>query len=158
MKSPTPAQPSAPPKLTFGGGSSASPFAGLASTTSNGFGSAFGSGSSGFGSVLGGGGGVGGLKPLSSFAAPGSQPLKSEKPAKPFGAPDSDVESEEDEDGNDDEEGGDDGSQPDAERLASPEKEPEEKKKLRLQRGKLFMPSIAHNLITCFDGHTDDGL
>lgn len=98
---------------------------------SNGFGSAFGGGGSGFGSVLGGGA----LKPLPSFAAPGSQPLKSEKPAKPFGAPDSDVENEDEEDDNEDDEGGDDASQPDVERLASPEKEPEEKKKVKLQKG-----------------------
>lgn len=86
--------------------------------------------------------GGGGLKPLSSFAAPGSQPLKSEKRAKPFGAPDSDVDEDEDEDGDDDGEGGDDASQPDVERLASPEKEPEEKKRLKLQRGKLSIASI----------------
>lgn len=129
-KSPPPAQPAAAPKLSFGGGSSASPFAGLGSNTSNGFGSAFGSGGSGFGSAFGV------TKPLSSFAAPGSKPLKTEKPAKPFGAPDSDAE-EGDEEGDEEEDAGEDGSQPDEERVASPEKEPEEKKKLKLQRGNL---------------------
>lgn len=132
MQSP-PVQSSVPPKLTFGGGAGASPFAGLAQNKPNGFGSAFGGGGSAFGSVLGGGA----LKPLPSFAAPGSQPLKKEKPTKPFGAPDSDVDDDgnEDENEDDDEEGGDGASQSDVERLASPEKEPEEKKKLRLQRG-----------------------
>ncbi|VTT77958.1 unnamed protein product [Fusarium fujikuroi] len=77
----TTAQPAAPPKLTFGSSGGASPFAGL-STGSNG--SPF--GGSTFGSALGG------TKPLSSFAAPGAEPLKSEKPAKPFGAPDSESE------------------------------------------------------------------
>ncbi|KAF5969958.1 DEAD DEAH box helicase [Fusarium coicis] len=77
----TTAQPTAPPKLTFGSSGGASPFAGL-STGSNG--SPF--GGSTFGSALGG------TKPLSSFAAPGAEPLKSEKPAKPFGAPDSESE------------------------------------------------------------------
>ncbi|KAF5025194.1 hypothetical protein F66182_2770, partial [Fusarium sp. NRRL 66182] len=80
-------QPPAAPKLTFGGSGSASPFAGLSSGTN---GSPF--GGSTFGSALGAG------KPLSSFAAPGSEPLKNEKPAKPFGAPDSDAEDDEDED------------------------------------------------------------
>ncbi|KAL9572747.1 hypothetical protein ACKAV7_003146 [Fusarium commune] len=84
----TTAQPAAPPKLTFGSSGGASPFAGL-STGSNG--SPF--GGSTFGSALGG------TKPLSSFAAPGAEPLKSEKPAKPFGAPDSESEEGEDEDG-----------------------------------------------------------
>ncbi|KAF5718100.1 DEAD DEAH box helicase [Fusarium mundagurra] len=77
----TAAQPTAPPKLTFGSSGGASPFAGL-STGSNG--SPF--GGSTFGSALGV------TKPLSSFAAPGAEPLKSEKPAKPFGAPDSESE------------------------------------------------------------------
>jgi DEAD/DEAH box helicase domain-containing protein len=128
-KSPPPTQPAAPPKLTFGGGSSASPFAGLGSNTSNGFGSAFGGGSSSFGSAFGV------AKPLSSFAAPGSKPLKSEKPAKPFGAPDSDAEDADDDEGDEEEDAGEERSQPDEERLPSPEKEPEEKRKLKLQRG-----------------------
>ncbi|KAF5531926.1 DEAD DEAH box helicase [Fusarium mexicanum] len=83
----TTAQPAAPPKLTFGSSGGASPFAGL-STGSNG--SSF--GGSTFGSALGG------AKPLSSFAAPVAEPLKSEKPAKPFGAPDSESEEGDEED------------------------------------------------------------
>jgi DEAD/DEAH box helicase domain-containing protein len=68
---------------------------------------------------------------LGSFAAPGSQPLAKGKPAKPFGAPDSDAE----DDGSDEEAEGD--SQPDEGRAASPEKESEEKKKLKLQKGRI---------------------
>ncbi|KAG5785242.1 hypothetical protein H9Q73_001106 [Fusarium xylarioides] len=83
----TTAQPTAPPKLTFGSSGGASPFAGL-STGSNG--SPF--GGSTFGSALGG------PKSLSSFAAPGAEPRKSEKPAKPFGAPDSESEEGDEED------------------------------------------------------------
>ncbi|KAH7327892.1 hypothetical protein B0I35DRAFT_506453 [Stachybotrys elegans] len=110
--------PTAAPKLTFGGSAAQSPFAGLASKP-NGFGSATGGA---FGSALAG------IKPLQSFAAPGAKPIQSEKPAKPFGAPDSDAE--EDDDDAEDEE-----SQPDdVERAVSPEKETEEKKRLKLQR------------------------
>lgn len=142
LASPPPLQPSGPPKMTFGGGNSASPFAGLSSTTTNGFGSAFGSGGSTFGSAFDGG------QPLSSFAGLGSKPaLKSDKPARPFGAPDSDVE-EEDNEGDEDDEGGDDASQPEQERLASPEKEPEEKKKLRLQRGKPYLDFRRRHILT----------
>lgn len=130
--SPAPAtagKPAEAPKLTFGGGNSVSPFAGLASKPANGFGSAFGSGAStnsAFGS------GLSGIKPLASFAAPGSNPLRAGKSAKPFGAPDSDA----DDNGEDDEAEGED--QPDEERAASPEKEkePDEKKKTKLHKGK----------------------
>lgn len=72
-----------------------------------------------------------GAKPLQSFAAPGSKPLLSEKPGKPFGAPDSDVESEAD----DDENGSENTTPEEAERSASPEKDLEEKKKTKLQKG-----------------------
>ncbi|KAL6920780.1 hypothetical protein ACHAP8_004895 [Fusarium lateritium] len=115
----TAAQPAAAPKLTFGSSGGASPFAGLSSGTN---GSPF--GGSTFGSAFGAG------KPLSSFAAPGAEPPKSEKPSKPFGAPDSDVE-ENEEDDNEAEES----EQPaETERAASPEKESDEKKKLKLQK------------------------
>ncbi|KAH6997515.1 hypothetical protein BKA56DRAFT_989 [Ilyonectria sp. MPI-CAGE-AT-0026] len=113
-------QPAAAPKLTFGGTTGASPFAGL-STGTNGFGSTL--GGSAFGSALSG------IKPLGSFAAPGGEAPKTEKPAKPFGAPDSDAEDSEEEGS------GDDDAQPEeAERAQSPEKESEEKKKLKLQK------------------------
>ncbi|CAM1511127.1 Fc.00g086400.m01.CDS01 [Cosmosporella sp. VM-42] len=118
---PTTTQPSVPPKLTFGGGSTASPFGALSSGT-NGFGSAL-SGSV-FGSALGG------IKPLPSFAAPGKDALKkSEKPVKAFGAPDSDADDDEEDD-----EGDDDALPEGAERALSPEKESDEKKKLKLQK------------------------
>lgn len=68
------------------------------------------------------------MKPLGGFATPGSKPLGNEKPAKPFGAPDSDVES------NEDDEEGDNESRQDEERDVSPEKESEEKKKHKLQK------------------------
>ncbi|KAF4340348.1 DEAD DEAH box helicase [Fusarium beomiforme] len=117
----TTAQPAAPPKLTFGSSGGASPFAGLSTGTN---GSPF--GGSTFGSALGA------TKPLSSFAAPGAEPLKSEKPAKPFGAPDSESEEEEEEDDDDEREGSE--QPPEAERAVSPEKESDEKKKLKLQK------------------------
>lgn len=118
-------QPVAAPKLSFGSTTNASPFAVVtpaANGLSKGFGSsAFGSGSSG--------------SKLTSFAAPGAPALKSDKPAKPFGAPESDVE-EDDEDGE-----GDNGSQADEERAASPDKEAEDHKKVKLQKGWL---AISH--------------
>ncbi|KAH7137114.1 hypothetical protein B0J13DRAFT_448863 [Dactylonectria estremocensis] len=114
------AQLAAAPKLTFGGATGASPFAGLSSAT-NGFGSTL--GGSAFGSALSG------IKPLGSFAAPGGDAPKNEKPAKPFGAPDSDAEE------SDDEGSANEDAQPEeAERAQSPEKESEEKKKLKLQK------------------------
>ncbi|KAI6780428.1 Brefeldin A resistance protein-like protein [Emericellopsis cladophorae] len=120
--SPTkPTKPSEAPKLSFGGGTSASPFAGL-SSGSNGFGSALGGGSA-FGASSG--------SKLGSFAAPGSKPaFGNDKPAKAFGAPESDVEDDEDDDNDDDESKDDKG---DEERAASPEKE-DDKKKARLQK------------------------
>ncbi|KAJ4996137.1 DEAD/DEAH box [Colletotrichum sp. SAR 10_66] len=90
------AAPIAAPTLSFGGaGAASSPFASVKTAGANGFGSAFGSG---FGSALSG-------KPLTSFAKVGESSFKSEKPAKPFGAPESDVE-----DGSGDDADGDDGS------------------------------------------------
>ncbi|KAF4982080.1 hypothetical protein FZEAL_2232 [Fusarium zealandicum] len=111
----------AAPKLTFGSSSGASPFAGL-SSGANGFGSAFGGNT--FGSVLGGN------KSLSSFAAPAGPTPAADKVAKPFGAPDSDGEDEDDED----EDGDDNEKSEDPERALSPEKESDEKKKMKLQK------------------------
>ncbi|TLD31185.1 hypothetical protein PspLS_02849 [Pyricularia sp. CBS 133598] len=103
----------APPKLTFGppseGSGSASPFASLNGGASKPFGSAFGSGF---------GGGLGASK-LTSFAKPGGV-LKDDKPARPFGAPESDNEASEN--GESDTETGDDG-------VAPEESESEEKAK-----------------------------
>ncbi|KEY70865.1 hypothetical protein S7711_00711 [Stachybotrys chartarum IBT 7711] len=115
----------APPKMTFGDTGAKSPFSGV-SSGANGFGSAFG-GSSFGGSTFGSA--FGGAKPLGSFAAPGAKPLQNTKPARPFGAPESDAEDDDDEEDDEDE------SQPDeTERLASPEKESEEKKRYKLQK------------------------
>lgn len=68
---------------------------------------------------------------MGTFAAPGTDATKSEKPARPFGAPDSDADS-----GSDEEEGEEEAQAELAERALSPEKESEEKKRLKLQRGK----------------------
>ncbi|KAH6899052.1 hypothetical protein B0T10DRAFT_556338 [Thelonectria olida] len=113
----SPAQPTAPPKLTFGGATGASPFASVSSGT-NGFG-----GASPFGSTLTG------LKPLGSFAASTGSALKTDKPARPFGAPDSEAEDQEDDKSSDEE-----AEHREAERAQSLEKESEDKKKLRLQK------------------------
>ncbi|KAL6884399.1 P-loop containing nucleoside triphosphate hydrolase protein [Trichoderma longibrachiatum] len=111
---PQPASSVAMPKLTFGSANSASPFASL----SSGFGGAS------LGSPFSAG------KSLSSFASPSAKPLQSEKPAKPFGAPESDAEDEDDEDADRDGESESD----EQERAASPEREPEEKKRFRLHK------------------------
>ncbi|KAH0496576.1 hypothetical protein TgHK011_003928 [Trichoderma gracile] len=109
-----PAASVAMPKLTFGSANSASPFASL----SSGFGGAS------LGSPFAAG------KSLSSFASPSVKPLQSEKPAKPFGAPESDAEDEDDEEADRDGESESD----EQERAASPEREPEEKKRLKLHK------------------------
>lgn len=96
-----------PPKLSFGSkdASAPSPFAAMngAKPALGGFGGGFGGGSP-FSSALGGSGPMTG-----NFASPGQPPIiKSDRPAKPFGAPESDAEddSEDDGDDGDDEEGG----------------------------------------------------
>ncbi|KAH8764404.1 hypothetical protein F5883DRAFT_109689 [Diaporthe sp. PMI_573] len=96
-----------PPKLSFGSkdASAPSPFAAIngAKPALGGFGGGFGGGSP-FSGALGGTGPMTG-----NFASPGQPPIiKSDKPAKPFGAPESDAEddSEDDSDDGDDEEGG----------------------------------------------------
>lgn len=119
---------SAGPKLSFGGGASAaSPFSGLPKNT-NGFGSgAGGLGTSGFSSL-------GGSKPLSSFASGGgAKPFSNSKPARPFGAPESDAENSND-DSNADDDDENDAANGENERAESPEKESEERKKAKLQR------------------------
>ncbi|KAL6830358.1 P-loop containing nucleoside triphosphate hydrolase protein [Trichoderma sp. SZMC 28015] len=102
------------PKLTFGSMNSASPFANL----SSGFGGAS------LGSPFSTG------KGLESFASPLAKPLQSEKPAKPFGAPESDAEEEEEEDA----EREDESESNEQERAPSPEKELEEKKRIKLHK------------------------
>lgn len=88
-----------------------------------------------FGSAFGGG--LGG-KPLSSFAKTGESSFKTEKAAKPFGAPDSDAE-----DDNDDETEGDaDGASESGDKDEKEESDKEEtkagddKKRTKLQKSK----------------------
>lgn len=123
------------PKLTFGSANSASPFANL----SSGFGGAS------LGSPFSAG------KGLDSFASPLAKPLQSEKPARPFGAPESDVDAEDEEDAERDDE-----SEPnEQERAASPEKELEEKKRIRLHKGErvpFFFFLFFHGFILPFFG------
>lgn len=103
----TTSTPLQPPKLSFGSkdASAPSPFAAMngAKPALGGFGGGFGGGSP-FSSALGGSGPMTG-----NFASPGQPPIiKSDKPAKPFGAPESDAEDDSDDDGDDgdEEEGG----------------------------------------------------
>ncbi|KAL2754569.1 hypothetical protein ACRALDRAFT_1042209 [Sodiomyces alcalophilus JCM 7366] len=117
------AAPAPTPTLSFSSSSSSSPFA-AATTSANGFGSAFGSG--GFGSALSG-------KPLTSFAKPG-ETFKSDKPAKPFGAPESDAE----EDSDNAEDGEDDTNQSEADdKEAKDESDKEEAKRAEERKKKL---------------------
>ncbi|KAJ0117992.1 DEAD/DEAH box helicase [Diaporthe amygdali] len=107
--------PLSPPKLSFGSkdASAPSPFAAMngAKPATGGFGSGFGGGSP-FSSALGGAG-----PRTGNFASPGQPPIiKSDKPAKPFGAPDSDAEDESDDDGDDDDEEAGAGGEADAEK------------------------------------------
>ena len=148
----------------FGGGSTTSGFGALAASKSptltstgstGGFGSlggskttssfGFGSGAtagfgglgggSTFGSTLGNGfSGSSGSK-LSSFAAPGAPiPVGTSKPAKAFGAPESDEENGSDAEDSD---GGAGGAGSDEEEAAPGNASPEDKKKSKLQKGKL---------------------
>ncbi|KAK4226333.1 hypothetical protein QBC38DRAFT_537224 [Podospora fimiseda] len=123
----------AAPKLSFGSAASSSPFASI--NGGAGGGSVF--KSSPFGSAFGGSA-LSGAR-LSTFGKPG-EALKSDKPAKPFGAPDSDAE---DDDGpNTGDEGGDEekgegaGSEEDkdAEKEKEEAKAADEEKKLKLRK------------------------
>ncbi|KAL2153089.1 hypothetical protein VTH82DRAFT_4244 [Thermothelomyces myriococcoides] len=123
------AAPSSPPKLSFSGASTSSPFAGLNGQAG---GSVF--KSSPFASAFGGGSLSG---PRLNFGKPG-EALKSDKPVKPFGAPDSDVEegsgeeSDEDEDAKGDASSDDEGKKNEKDREDS--KGAEDKKKPKLQK------------------------
>ncbi|KAK0714607.1 hypothetical protein B0H67DRAFT_553291 [Lasiosphaeris hirsuta] len=144
---PKPAAASVPaPKLSFGGDASASPFAaaglngkGSASVFSKPFGGSFGGG--GFGGSTFGGSTFGGssLSALSTFGKPGGA-LKSGKPAKPFGAPDSDAEDDsenEDDDGEDTKAGSGESDKEDSkdtDKEKDEPKAPEDEKKLRLRK------------------------
>lgn len=123
---------SAAPKLSFASGASSSPSP-FATNGGKPAGSVF--GGSPFASAFGGSA-LSGPK-LSTFGKPGES-LKSGKPAKPFGAPESDGEGESDRD----EDGEDSGSEKEENKDAEKEKEKEtekganeERKKLRLQKG-----------------------
>jgi hypothetical protein len=80
---------------------------------------------------------------LTSFAKPG-EAFKSDKPSRPFGAPESD-----DEDGSDDADedgedgsGGEDSSEDESEKGKDEQKtSPEDKKKMKLQKGETCNPS-----------------
>ncbi|KAK3352361.1 hypothetical protein B0T25DRAFT_184011 [Lasiosphaeria hispida] len=146
---PKPAAAPAPaPKLSFGGDSSASPFAaaglngkGSASVFSKPFGGSFGGGGGFGGGSTFGGSSFGGssLSALSTFGKPGGA-LRSDKPAKPFGAPDSDGEddSENEDDEGDDTKGGE--GESDKEEIKDTDKEkdepkaPEDEKKVKLRK------------------------
>ncbi|KAG7288034.1 hypothetical protein NEMBOFW57_007554 [Staphylotrichum longicolle] len=124
-----PAAPSAPPKLSFGSAAAASPFGGLNGQTggsvfkSSPFASAFG------GSALSG--------PRLNFGKPG-EVLKSDKPAKPFGAPDSDAEGKSDDEDNEDEDTKGDASSDEESREEEKDKDDskagDDKKKPKLQK------------------------
>ena len=117
-----PASVAHPPRLSFAVNPGLSPFAGLLNTNGSG-GTSFGSGS-----VLSS------TKPL---VACGTKPLHNDKATRPFGAPESDAS----EDDRDDDEG-ENVSQPDETgRGVSPEKDMDDRKKLKLQKGEQTVPS-----------------
>lgn len=131
--------PSAPPKLSFGSAAATSPFAGLNGQSggsvfkSSPFASAFG------GSALSG-------PRLSNFGKPG-EALKSDKPAKPFGAPDSDAEDKSDEEDNEDEDAKADAASEDAEakeeeREKDESKGADDKKKPKLHKSEFYLNHI----------------
>ncbi|KAK4238081.1 hypothetical protein C8A03DRAFT_44133 [Achaetomium macrosporum] len=127
-----PADPPAPPKLSFGPSTAASPFAGL--NGQGGGGSVF--KSSPFASAFGGSALSGSRL---NFGKPG-EALKSDKPAKPFGAPDSDAEDKSDDESNGDEDtkgdsASDDGENKEEERERDEAKAGgDDKKKPKLQK------------------------
>jgi DEAD/DEAH box helicase domain-containing protein len=94
---------------------------GFTATTTTGLGSGFG-GLTRFGALASSG-------PVATFGRPGSE-IKSEKPAKPFGAPESDAEANDDEDENDSGAGTDDSHE-----KIDPQTMENDKKKPRLQKG-----------------------
>lgn len=122
--------PAAPAKLNFSSTSTASPFASALNGQTGG-GSVF--KSSPFGSAFGGASALsGGGARLTNFGKPG-EALKSGKPAKPFGAPESNAEeSEKDEDG--EEENGEGAVADGEEENKDDEKEESERKRLKLHK------------------------
>ncbi|KAK0735919.1 hypothetical protein B0T21DRAFT_289846 [Apiosordaria backusii] len=120
----------APAKLNFGSSSTASPFASTLNGQAGG-GSAF--KSSPFGSAFGGGSALGGGARLTNFSKPG-EALKSGKPAKPFGAPESDAEDEDKEEDGEEENGEGAGADGEEESKGDEEKEESERKRLKLHK------------------------
>ncbi|KAG6027140.1 hypothetical protein E4U41_001043 [Claviceps citrina] len=114
------APPAKAPKLSFTSESGASPFAGISSNANGFWGAGFGPPSA-----------SSGCKPLGNFAPSITKPLQSEKAARPFGAPDSDV-GEDDEDDEDD--GDSEGQVNDKVRRASPDRDSEDKKRPKLHK------------------------
>ncbi|KAK3306613.1 uncharacterized protein B0T15DRAFT_147093 [Chaetomium strumarium] len=126
-----PADPPAPPKLRFGSGAAASPFAGL---NGQGGGSVF--KSSPFASAFGGSAVPGSRL---NFGKPG-EALKSDKPARPFGAPESDAEDKSEGESNGDEDTKGDSASDDGENKEEDREKDEskaagdDKKKPKLQK------------------------
>lgn len=161
LGSPKPAAaPPSPPKLSFGSKTAASPFAGLNGQSS---GSAF--KSSPFASAFGGSA-LSGPR-ITKFGNPG-EALKSDKPAKPFGAPDSDTEGKSEGEGSGDEATNDDASSDNGEdKEAEREKDEsksaagDDKKKPKLQKSEFIHPLVpyrrAPSLLTLCTVVVDDG-
>ncbi|RCI13835.1 hypothetical protein L249_8065 [Ophiocordyceps polyrhachis-furcata BCC 54312] len=130
------------PKLTFGRNDGVSPFAALSSTT-NGFAARSGQG---FASAFSA------MKPLNSFAALGAPSLQGGKAKKkPFGAPDS--ESEPDDEGEQTEP---DRHSEELPRALSPDKDSDDRKKTRLQKG-ISHQTTRHSAMLTSAVEVDDG-
>ncbi|KAK4181926.1 hypothetical protein QBC36DRAFT_316903 [Triangularia setosa] len=121
----------APAKLNFSSSSTASPFASALNGQAGG-GSVF--KSSPFGSAFGGASALsGGGARLANFGKPG-EALKSGKPAKPFGAPESDAEDEDKEEDGEEENGEGAGADGEEDNKGDDEKEESERKRLKLHK------------------------
>ncbi|KAG6286883.1 hypothetical protein E4U45_008312 [Claviceps purpurea] len=138
------------PRFCFGSSSNVSPFAGFSSKV-NGF--------AGFGS--GPPSAFPGTQSMGNFSSGTSAALQGHKVVKPFGAPDSDSDVDEEEDG-DDEDGRDsEGRLDDKIRRASPEKDGEDKKRPKLHKievddgeaGEITMVSVRAKMFS-FDKQT----
>ncbi|KAK0671111.1 hypothetical protein QBC41DRAFT_363511 [Cercophora samala] len=121
----------APAKLNFSSTSTASPFASALNGQAGG-GSVF--KSSPFGSAFGGASALsGGGARLTNFGKPG-EALKSGKPAKPFGAPESDAEEDEKDEDGEEENGEGAGVDGEEDNKGDDEKEESERKRLKLHK------------------------
>lgn len=125
----------AAPKLTVGNNDFVSPFAGL-SPGNNGFASKGGSGG-GFASAFSV------TKPLTTFAAAGGKLTQGGRAAKPFGAPDSDSDDSDDLAG---EQAEADVQAEEPLRAASPDKETDDKRRTKLQKGSPPSPPFLSTL------------